>query len=62
MLDCRDFMLALEAKTYLHMLHHVELCSNDFNISAVQERLRYRETSSKQGLLHLILPLQLQTK
>ena len=44
------------------MLHQVKLCSNDFSISAVQERLRHREASREQSPLYPILPVHLQIK
>lgn len=58
--NCRDLILALGKKTCFHVFHQVELGSDDFSISAVQERLRYRETSRIQGVLHPILPVHLQ--
>lgn len=44
---------------HIHMLHQVELCSDDVRISAVQDGLRNGEACREQGLLHPILPVHL---
>lgn len=42
------------------MLHYIKFCSDDRNITAVQEGLRHRKPSGKQGFLHTVFSVNLE--